>query len=119
MLDGLCRRDQRRIEHHLVVDLARDLVRLVDNAVDRRAFGPLRLDLQFLERLVEPFDLPLRLPEMGLEPLFEFGIGRFRDHIRKGFFDLMFGVIDVLHGVQEEIPHCLHVCGKPTHGAPP
>jgi hypothetical protein len=31
----------------------------------------------------------------------------------------MFGVVDIVHAVEEEVLHRLHVCGKPTHGAPP
>ena len=49
MLDGLRGRDQCGIENHLVGDFAGDVVGLVDDAVDRRAFGALRLKLELLK----------------------------------------------------------------------
>src|SRR5256885_529847 len=53
VLHRLRGRDQRRVQHVLVVDLARHLVGLIDDAVDSRTLGALRFFTEKLERLVE------------------------------------------------------------------
>src|SRR5205807_1713203 len=67
MLGGLCRVDQRRIEHRLVGDFARCLVGLLDDAVDRGAIDRLYLRTVHLEHFLQALDVLLGLFEVRQE----------------------------------------------------
>ena len=105
MLDCLRGGDQGGIEHDLVVDLAGDLLRLVEDAFDRRALGALGLFLQRLESAIEPLDLALGLAKVHLEALLELGIRRLLDHVGQRLLDLVLGVVDVLQRMQKQVFH--------------
>ena len=65
VLDRLSRRDDRRIPEVLVLDLANDLLALLDEAQNGLARHALRGLAQRLKDLVQALDLLLRLLEMG------------------------------------------------------
>jgi hypothetical protein len=48
-------------------------------------------------------NLPFSLGEVLLETGLEFGIGRLLDHVRECFRDLVFGVVQILKRVLEEV----------------
>ena len=79
MFDRLGRAHDGRVEHLLVGDLSGQVVGLLDEPVDRRAFDPLWLLPEHPENLIEPPDLLLRLFEMVFEALAEVPVGRFVD----------------------------------------
>ncbi len=79
VLDGLRRADDRGIQHFLVGHLARNLVGLADETVDRRAFHALRPFAELLEDLIEARDLILGLLEMILQALGEIAVRRLVD----------------------------------------
>ena len=70
MLDRLRSGDESGVEHLLVGDFAGDFVGFLDDAVDRRAGGPLRLEAMQLEYLLKPGDVRLRLSRCFLKPFF-------------------------------------------------
>src|SRR5216684_5469467 len=74
VLDGLRRGDHGRIENVLVVDVADDVIRLLQDAVDRRTIHRFhRLPFE-LEYLLEPLHVVLGLVQVRLEALFELGV---------------------------------------------
>src|SRR5262249_41770866 len=71
VLDRLRRSDERGIQNRLVLDLARDLFGLVDDAVDGGAIHPPRLLAVQLEDLFQTRHVILGLTQMGLQTLLE------------------------------------------------
>jgi hypothetical protein len=118
VLDGLSRGNDGGIEHILVVDLAGNVVSLVDDSVDGRTGHRLWLLAQHLEHLLEALHVSLGLAEMRLQALLQLGVARVLDHIGQGFNDLVLGVVDVLQRVQEQVVHCLDVFPEQSHGDP-
>jgi len=115
VFDRLCRADDRGIQHFLVGDFARDLIGFLDEAVDRRALHALRFLAELLEHLVEARDLVLGLVEMVFQALGEIAVGRLVDQLRQRLHDLVFGVVDVLQPVKQQVIHCLNVFGEQSH----
>ncbi|MDB5610349.1 MAG: hypothetical protein JWP25_7249 [Bradyrhizobium sp.] len=67
MLDDVRVRNDRGVQHGLVLDLGGRLVGLLDDAVDRRTLRPAGLLAEFLEDLLKPLD-----PLVGLFPRWPF-----------------------------------------------
>src|SRR5690606_40344715 len=68
-----------------------------------------------LEHLLEPLDMALALLEMLLESGFQLTRLRCLCHLRQRFHDLLFGVVDVLEGIEEQVVqglvgHCNAPC---------
>ena len=72
-----------------------------------------------LKHLLDAFHMGARLGKVALEALLELRIGGLLDHVGQGFHDLVFGVVDVLQRVNEQIVHRLDVCGEQAHGVIP
>ena len=53
--------------------------------------------------------MTLRFAEVSLQALLELGLGRILDHFGQGFHDLVFGVVDVLQRMGEQVIHRLDV----------
>ena len=115
MLDRLTTRNDRGIEHSLILYLTRDLIRLLDDPVDCRAGRSLGLLAEFCEHFVEALDLFVGFFQMSLEAGYQIAIGRFFDHLRKCLGDLMLCVIDVLQLMQEQVFHCFDVFAENAH----
>ena len=56
-----------------------------------------------LEDLLEALDVALGLLQMLFEAGLELGILRGLGHLRQRFHDLLFGVVDVLEGIEEQV----------------
>ena len=117
VLDRLRGGDQRGVEHLLVVDLAGDLVRLLDDAVDRRAVDALRPRHRASGTPAPArFTWPLVSARWLWKPCLSCAIGRLLDHVGQRLHDLVLGVVDVLQRVDEQIVHRLDVLGEEAHG---
>ena len=103
MLDGLRRGEQAGIERLGALVLVHDLLALVENAHDGIAgLAAGRLVEQF-ENLLEALDLAFGLVVMLLERGAQLvGGGRLR-HLRQRLQDLLFGEVDVLQRIEEQI----------------
>jgi hypothetical protein len=51
-----------------------------------------------------------------LKRLLELLVGRFFDHLRQRFEDLVFGIVNVAQSVHEQVVHRFDVFGKQAHG---
>src|SRR3954471_4592538 len=111
VLDRLRRRDQAGVERRAAGELLHHLLAFLQDALDGLARHALGLLAQEPEDLLEALDLLFRLAavllERGLELLVLGGAG----HLRQGFQYLVFGVVDILGGVQEQalqvlLGHC-------------
>jgi len=69
-----------------------------------------------LEHLLEPDDVALGLFEVVEESLLQLLVGRFLCHFGQGIHELLFGVVDVLKLVNEQVVKRLDVLRKQTHG---
>jgi hypothetical protein len=65
VLDGLSGGDDGCIEYGLVLDLAGDLVGLLDDSVDGRTLRAAGFLAKLFERLLKPLDLLVGLFEVG------------------------------------------------------
>jgi hypothetical protein len=59
-----------------------------------------------------------RLGEVRFKGSRQVAVGRFFDHVGERLQYQLFGIVDVLQHVQEQIVHRLDVFRKQTHGAP-
>src|SRR5262245_26355389 len=116
VLDRLRSRDDRRIEHRLVVDLAGDVFGFLDDAVDGRTIDTLDVLAEDPEHLLEPFHVVLGLAQMALQSLLELRIARLLDHVGQRFHDLVFGVVDVAERVHEQVARRFGVVREQAHG---
>src|SRR5262249_38111209 len=119
MFDRLRCPDDGGIEHILVRHLARDLIRLADEAVDRRTLNPCGFLTEFFEDLVQQAHLVLGLFQMVLEALAQIPVGCLLDQFRQRLDDLIFGVIMSLHPMKDQVTLCLYILGKHSHGGYP
>ena len=115
MFDRLRTRHDGGVEHGLVVDLARDRVGFLDQAVDRRAVRRLGFLAEFLEDLLQAIDLGIGFFEMRFEAGGEITVGGLLDHLRQRPGDLLLGIIDVLQAVHEHVFHGCDVFGEKSH----
>jgi hypothetical protein len=65
---------------------------------DRIAFLAARWRVDELEHLLEPFNLALGLFAMGFKCILELAVTCLLDHGRKGFHDMLLGIVNVLEG---------------------
>jgi len=72
-----------------------------------------------LEHLLKPLDLIMRLCQVLLQPLLQLRVSRLLDHLRQGLRDLVFGVIDILQSVDEEVVKCFDRLREQAHVSPP
>ena len=56
---------------------------------------------------------------MGLKALLQLRISRLLDHLRQRFHDLLFGIVDVLQLVHEQVVHRLDVFREQSHRSDP
>src|SRR4051794_24888199 len=102
MLHGLSRRDQTRVRSLAALELAQDLLALLDDALNglaRNAFGPLAHEL---EHLLETLYLTLGFLQVhGQRALELLGLSGF-GHLRQGFQDGALREVGVLELVDEE-----------------
>ena len=116
MLDRLRARQKAGVEGRGSLVFLHDLLALFDEADDRVAGLPLRLGVDHLEHLFQPFDVgfgfALVLLEGGAQFLGLRGLG----HLGKRGEDLLLGEIDVLQGVVEQRVELLGLLG---HVGPP
>jgi hypothetical protein len=66
-----------------------------------------RSDIEQREYLIETVDLTFGLLAVGLEGFLELPGAGLLNHAGQGFEDVLFGVVDVLEGFEEEIFHRL------------
>ena len=71
------------------------------------------------EHLLDHFDVLLGFSQMRLERLLQLRICRLRNHLRQRLGDLLFGVVDVLQRVDEQVVECFDVLREKTHSALP
>src|SRR5499426_522433 len=81
VLDRLRGRNERRVQHRLVGDLAGDVLGFFDDAVDGGTIDTLDVLAEGSEHLLEPLHVVLGLAQMALQPLLELRIARVLDHI--------------------------------------
>ena len=94
-------------KHLLILNLFHVLFGFIDDAFDGLALLAARRNVQHLEHLIEPLDLAFGFLAVGLERFLQFPALGLLDHARQGFEDLLFGVVDVLEGCDEQIIHRL------------
>ena len=115
VLDRLRGGQHRGIAHFRVVAIAHDLLGFLEDAVHCGALHRLGVLAELLEHLLQPLHLALRFREVLLERGLELRILRLLRHCRQIFHDLVFGVVDVLQGVDEQVIKRLDRLGKQSH----
>ena len=96
-----------------------DLVRFLDDPVDRGTVDASWRHALHLKHLLEPPDVIARLLQVRIEGGAQLRRGRLRDHLRQGANNLLFRIVDVLKLVNEKIVHRLDVSGEQAHGGSP
>ena len=107
VLEGLSGGDDGGIEYGLILDLASDLVGLLDDSVEGRTMRPAGFLAEFFERLLKPLDLLVGLFEMTFQPSDQVTVGRLLDHLGQRFDDLLLS-IDVLQTMDQQILNRLY-----------
>ena len=97
------------------LDLAHEVVALLEDAVDAGAFLAARLFVVPLEDLFQPLHLLLGLLEMLLQAALELAIGGLLDHRRQRFHDLVLRIVDVVKAVLVEVLERPDLLGKHSH----
>jgi hypothetical protein len=72
-----------------------------------------------LEDLLQALDMMLGLCQMSQKGGLKLLIRHLRDHLGKGLRDLLFGVVDVLQGMDKQVIECLDWLGQQTHDVSP
>src|SRR5678815_4422885 len=101
MLNRLCTANDRGIKDLLVLDFAGDFIRFPDQAVDGGTVGAFWLLTKFSKDIIEAHNLVFCLSKMVSKPCRKIPVGRLFDHLRQGFHDLIFSVVDVLKRMEE------------------
>ncbi|GGE43303.1 hypothetical protein GCM10007276_20720 [Agaricicola taiwanensis] len=109
MFDGLRRREQRGIQHFLVVYILGDMFGFLDDAVDGFAIHAFGLFANHGEYLLKALNVGTCLPQMFLKSSLEFRAGGFFSHGGQVLLDLLLGVIDIFELVLEEVFHAFYV----------
>src|SRR5262249_6839626 len=99
--------------------LSRNVIGLLDDSVDSGALDAFGRFAQQVEDLLQALDLVLCLTEVRIKPLLELRVRRLLDHDRQRLRDLIFGVVNILQRVQEEVVKVLDIVRKQTHGRAP
>jgi hypothetical protein len=115
VLDSLGRRNKRGIEHFFISDLTCDLIRLFDDAVDRRTRNGFHLHAVHLKDLLDALHVHLGFAKMLFEAFLELKRSRFFDHFREGADDPLLGVVNILELMHKKIIHRLDVLGENSH----
>lgn len=103
MFDGLRRSEKARVERRCAFILFHDFLAFLDNAFDRVALLAARGFAEDFENLLKPLDLGFRLALMLLKGGAQLLGIRGLCHFGQGFVNLLFGVVDVFEGVEEEV----------------
>jgi hypothetical protein len=68
------------------------------------------------ENFLQPRDMTLGLRKVLAKRLLKLRVGRFLDHLRERFHELLLRVVDVLQLMHEEIIERLDILGENPHG---
>src|SRR3979490_1279383 len=75
--------------------------------------------LASLPRFLKPLDLLVGFFEMGFQAGDEVTVGRLVDHLGQRFDDLLFGIVDVLQTMDQQVFHRFNVLCEDSHSISP
>ena len=105
MFDCLRATDNRGVENDFVLYFPRESVRFFDKTVYTRTGRSLWILPEPLERDIEPVHLVFRFAKMIEQTCRQILVASFFDHFWKGFYNLIFSVVNVLQSMEEKILH--------------